>query len=192
MIGSQEITIRFRVNWLITVAVVAVVLIGAFVLVADNWRPQLIFAVSVLAGSAALIAAINALDSRYAQLRQAKATAALEYVHRWTEPHFFHAKKSGRETLQAIKGKASEEQHSYLDQDPMRLANLIEVLNFFESMGIAIDTGIAEEEVAKRFFRSILLEYWNGAETFIKKRRAERNNARLSQETERLYERWKA
>lgn len=35
------------------------------------------------------------------------------------------------------------------------------------------------------------MEYWNGADSFVKKRRAEKMNPRLSYEMEWLYDRWK-
>ena len=191
MIGSKKITVQFKLNWLVVIVVFAVLLIVTYIFVPTDSRPSLIFAVSVLAGAALLIGAINALDSRYAQLQQSKAVAALEYIHRWTDPHFFHAKVNGRDIIQALKGKTEDEQYAYVKQEPTRLANLIDVLNFFESMSIAIQKDIADDEIVKLFFRSILTEYWHGAEGFIKKRRAERNNARLAQEIEWLYERWK-
>lgn len=193
MIGSRKITVQFRVNWLIAVIALGAVLITAYVFVPDSMRPLLIFTVSVLVGAGALIAAFNALDSRYAQLRQSKAEAALDFILCWNAPTFFHAKMSVRETLHGLKGRnTSQEQHAYLDQDPMRLANFTDVFNFFEAMSIAIQADIADEKTAKQFFRSILVEYWNGAEGFIRRRRTERNNARLLRETEWLYDRWKS
>ena len=71
------------------------------------------------------------------------------------------------------------------------LANLIDVLNLIEAMAIAVETTIADEEILKRFFRSIVLEYWHITGPFIEARRAEVNNPRLFLETEWLFQRWK-
>ncbi len=192
MIGSRKVTLQFSLNWLICVCLVALGLILAFIFGPERWRPILVFTAAILGGSGALIAAINALDSRVAKVEQARRATALDFVHKWNDPQFFHAKKSGREILRALREQETvEDQKRYLEEDPTRLANLFDVLNLFEGMSIAIQTNIADEEAAKRFFRSLVIEYWHITEGFIKARRAERQNVRLLQEFEWLFSQWK-
>lgn len=191
MVGSQEINLKLKVNWLILILLIAAGLIGAYYSYPAQ-RQSLIFVASVLAGAAALIAAVNALDSRYAQLKQARSTSALDFINRWNDPQFFHAKKNGREICKALKEqKTVEDQKAYLEEDPAHQANLFDVVNVFECLSIAIQSQIADEDTAKRFFRSIVIEYWHASEEYTKKRRAERGNPRLLQEFEWLFSRWK-
>ena len=58
-------------------------------------------------------------------------------------------------------------------------------------MHIAAENNIIDGEIAKQFFRSIVVEYWHATEAYIKKRRAERGNTRLYCEFEKLYFLWK-
>ena len=85
-----------------------------------------------------------------------------------------------------------EDQMKVVQEDATKRANLMDMLNFFEALGVAIRGGVVDEDTAKLFFRTIVMDYWNGAEAFIKKRRAERTNARLSCELEWLHDRWKS
>src|SRR6185503_21160021 len=159
MIGSRTVTLRFSVNWLIGIFVIAGGLIVAFLWGSEAWRPSLIFTAAVLGGAGTLMAAFNALDTRVARLEQAKKAVSLQFICRWLAPEFYHAKKECRETVTALKQRPRhEDQKAFLDEDPKRLANLIDVCNVFEALGIAIDTDIADEELAKRFFSSVLLD----------------------------------
>lgn len=192
MVGTQTVTLKFSINWFVVVGLLSLALVTAFLYLADEFKPWLVFTASVLAGAGALAAAINALESRYEQLRQQRAVAALQFIHMWLNPQFYHAKKNGREVLRSIKDmKTPEEQYAYVEADKERLANLIDILNFFEALAVGIRTQIVEEDTAKQFFRSMVVEYWNGADSFIKKRRAEKMNSRLSFEMEWLHDRWK-
>ena len=105
---------------------------------------------------------------------------------------FFYAKRNGRVILGEFKKRQTvETQKSYLEEDPDRLENLLNVLNVFEALSTEIQMGYADDQTAKRFFRSILLEYWHTTESFVKSRRTERQNPRILQEMEWLFNEWK-
>lgn len=192
MVGSRNITLQFSVNWLASIMVLAVVLVLLFIFGPATWRPILIFTAPVLGGAGALIVAFNAVESRTAQVQQAKKAAALEFNLRWLDPALFHAKKNGRQIVKYFKDHPHvEEQKRYLDAEPVLLANLLDVLNIFEAMSIAVQMEMADEEILKRAFRSLVVEYWHVTGDFVKGRRAERQNARLFQDLEWLFNRWK-
>jgi len=192
MIGSRKLKLEFSVNWLVCIIILAVGLITAYIL-CPAWNDQLKFSAAVIAGAAAMIAAANALDARQAGVDQAKKSTSLDFVHRWNDPLFFHAKKNGREIILHLKTlRTPADQKAYLEEDPTRLANILDVLNFFEAMGVAIQTDIADEETARRFFRSVAVEYWHSTADFIQARRADKQNMRLGQELEWLFKQWKS
>ncbi len=192
MIGSRRITLQFSVNWLVGISGAAIGLILVFIFAPDSWRPALIFTAAVLGGTGALVTAVNALDARAIAVEHAKMARAFDFIQRWNDPQFFYAKKNGREILAEFKKRLTvEAQKAYLQEDPTRLANLLDVLNVFEALSTAIQIRIADEQAAKRFFRSILLEYWHTTESFVKSRRTERLNPRMLQEMEWLFNQWK-
>ena len=190
--GSKEISFKFRANWLILIWLLAIVLVILYVRAGDEARKELVFAAAVLAGSAGLTTAANNIDSRVSSGRQARVVAAMDFIARWNDPTFYHCKKAGRDAMQFFKENQNvDTQIGYLKQDPQRYANLIDVLNVFESLSIAIDKDAVDDETAKRFFRSLVARYWHLTENIIKKERAEHANARLYQDFEKLYNRWK-
>lgn len=138
-----------------------------------------------------MIAAVNAIDSRNAQAGAAKRQLALEFVHCWLNPSFYHAKKSGREIIMHFRlTPNAEQQMAYLREEAPREANLADVLNLFEALAITLEMGLLEEDICKRFFKTIVAGYWHAVEPYIRKRRAERENPRLYQEMEWLARRW--
>lgn len=193
MLGKKEVTLTFSfsMNWLIVIPVIGLALISAFIAL-EQYRPILVFSAAVVAGVAALLAAVNAIDARITTTEQIRKAAALEYIRRWTDPTFHHAKKNGREMItEFAKLKTDDEKRKYLEADATKLGNLIDVLNVFESMSVALQEGIINEQVTRRFFRSIVLQYWHCSEQFIKTRRSERSNSRIFIELEWLFNKWK-
>ena len=192
MIGKKKVKLEFSINWLIGIFLVAAVLIGMYVLGPQNWRPSLVFSAAVLAGAATLTNAANGVEARASQARSARVVAALAYIDRWNAPQFYHCKKNGRAVLDTFKKTPRvEDQIAYLDGNAEYHANLVDLLNQFESLSIAITKEVVDEETARQFFRSIVGTYWHTTEGYIRKRRADRDNARLFREFEALHERWK-
>jgi hypothetical protein len=200
-IGSRTFSFNIPVNWLYGIIGLAMALILAFIFVPDpeKWRPVLIFGAAVIAGAAGLTTAVNNVDQRAAQsqkadeaAREARVAAALAVFYRWNDPTFFHCKKAGREIMLKFKSLTRvDDKIAYLREDMGRYANLVDMLNTFEALEIAIDAKVVDNDIAKRFFRSIVMEYWHLTEEIIKKNRAERNNPRLWKEFENLYRRWR-
>lgn len=198
-IGSKNITLNIPVNWLWGVVTLGAALILGFIVIRSDWRPILVFTAAVVAGCAGLITALNNVDQRAAaatkadeQAKAARVAAALEVFYRWSDPTFFHCKLAGREIMEHFKVTTRvEDQIAYLKQDVRRYANLVDMLNTFEGLAIAIDNDVVDDKTARRFFRGIILEYWHMSEDVIRKNRAEGNNPRLWKEFESLYARWK-
>ena len=199
MAFNRKINVQIPVNWLFVIFGVVCLLISAFLFGPERWRPQLVYCAAVLAAGSALANAANALDSRSAQrdssdkaAKHARVVAAMEYIDKWNAPAFYYCKKNGRAVLAKFKTMPRvEEQLAYLDEDPERRANLTDILNFIEALSLAVTNEVVDEPIVKRFYQSLVVENWHNADDYIKKRRAERNNARLYREFEVLYERWK-
>ncbi len=177
-IGSKTIALRIPVNWLYGIVVLVIALILAFIFVPNptTWRPVLVFGAAVIAGAAGLTTAINNVDQRGAaatkaaqQAQEGRVAAALDFFYRWNDPTFFYCKRSGREIREAFKTRSVDEQLVHLKEDSTRLANLFDLLNTFEALHIAIDKAVIDEDTARRFFRSIVIEYWHQTNDVIQK-----------------------
>lgn len=185
MLGKFTLNIKISINWLLAIIVVALSSVAAYVI----WpaaQGDLAYGIAVLGGIGVLITAFNDIDLRRESLQQNRLKAAFAFSHEWNNPDFHTAKSTAREALRKL--KAGDLQ--FVNADPQALESLIGVLNFIEVLSMSVQTGEADEAAAKRFFRGIVVEYWQHAENWIKNRRAEKANPRLFCEAQFLYEKW--
>jgi Domain of unknown function (DUF4760) len=182
---QQIFHVKFSINWLrwiIYSAFLMVILYLAF----PKWHDPLVFIAAILGGIGVLISAMNDIDARREEISQGRAREALRFISDWNSPEFYHAKNKGREVLAHFE-QNGHGTHPFVEE---RLQNLMDVLNFFEEMSIAIQLDHVDDAVARRFFRSITINYWQMTEPWIKNRRAGKQNTRLLIEFEELAKRW--
>lgn len=179
-------------GWLLVIFAASIALIALFIWGPAKWHEALIFAASVFASAALLLSAADALDARGSREQQAQKEAAMRFIDNWNSPQFYHCKKNGR-TVQAYfkTHPAIGDQLAYLTGEPELHANLMDVLNHFESLAIGIANRMVDDELAEEFFCSMALRYWQHSAAYIENRRAEQNNARLYVNFGALFERWK-
>lgn len=67
----------------------------------------------------------------------------------------------------------------------------VEVLNFFEEMAVAIHTEAVDQEVLKRFFRSLVRVYWDRYSFWIHSLRKNADSPRAYVELEKMVTKWK-
>jgi hypothetical protein len=182
---EKILELKFSINWLRWIIYSAILLVVAYI-VFPKWHDPLVYAAAVLGGIGVLISAMNDIEVRREQIEADRVHHALQFQAEWINPNFYHAKSKSREVLQHIE-KNGHANHEYITE---RLQNMMDVLNYFETMSIAIDIGHADEKIVKRFFRGMVVEYWQVAEPWIKNRRAEKKNPRLLCEFEKLASRW--
>jgi Domain of unknown function (DUF4760) len=189
---KQIIELKFSINWLRWIIYAAFLMIIAYIFL-PGWREVLVFLAAVLGGIGVLISAMNEIDARHEeigtrreQIEHERARGALQFVSDWNAPEFYHAKNKGREVLEYFEKNG----HADCDFIKERQQNLMDVLNFFEEMSIAIQLGHVDDIVAKRVFRSIAIRYWQMTEPWIKNRRAAKGNPRLVCEFETLIKNW--
>ena len=188
----QKLDFSISVNWLVGVLLAAVALVAFYIWGPDAWHQTLVFIAAVLAATGAFLNAANGLEARGTQSERARQELAIRFVEKWIDPQFHHCKKSGWAILMFFKeNPAIAAQLAHINEDATRRANLADVLNHFELLGIAVDAGIADEKTAKRFYRTMTNHYWHLTAEYIKKRRAESGHTRLFQEFEALATRWK-
>ncbi len=189
--GRKKITLTFSVNWLIAISLIGVTLVIAYALSPEATRKVLVFAASVIAGIAGLFAAANAIDARLAAVDLGRKAAALTFFERWNDPKSYHRKIGARKGLKAIENlNQNSEFTAYEEKNPDDYQNILDLLNFFEELAVAIRLGLADEEVVKRGFRGPITRTWHRTKKFVESRRSERNNARIWQELEWLSQRW--
>jgi len=182
---DRILELKFSINWLRWIIYAALLLIVAYGVFPKS-HDVLVFVAAVLGGIGVLISAMNEIDTRREEIGDGRARGALRFISDWNSPDFYHAKNKGRELLDHFE-KNGFDNCQFVEE---RLQNLMDVLNFFEQMSIAIELGHADNAIARRFFKSIALHYWQITKPWIEKRRATKNNPRLICEFETLAKNW--
>ena len=123
--------------------------------VGDAGRQTLQFA-AVLVGAA--VAVFTLLLGRQTR----RVSAALRFIERWNSPELVDLRKGLRDLL-----RDAEKLDPITDADSSikaldRRTTTVWILNFFEEMAIAIQSGEVEETILKDFFRTAALKsYWS-------------------------------
>ena len=129
------------------------------------------------------------IQQRTEELHAAKVSKAFEYIDSWNHPDFHPLKEKWHEIMKSVKAQPQEKVEETLE-DYAKREVVIDVLNFFEGMALAISKGIADDETLRRQFRGSLLEYYLTFEEWIKKYRRDRNRPAGIKELEHLLSRW--
>jgi hypothetical protein len=168
-----------------------IVLLGSLALVAaltlwylrtnGDGRATLQFA-AVLVGAA--VAIFTLLQGRQTK----RVSAALRFIERWNSPDLVDLRKGLRDLLRQAEGlPLVEDPGSVRALD--RRTTIVWILNFFEEMSIAVQSGEVDETVLRDFFRTAALKTYAALEGWVKEHRPGHPTAFT--EFERLCRKWR-
>jgi Domain of unknown function (DUF4760) len=120
-----------------------------------------------------------------------QSSAATRFVERWNDPGFFEIKSRWRSLNEELQRLKQDERNVLLSENLVARTTAIEVLNFFEEMSVAINTGSVDQALLQRFFRTMVLGYWEQYRYWIEHWRQMRNAPRFCIEFEQVVRNWK-
>ncbi len=161
-LGTTAIKLHLTFVWICLAAIIVGILIYKFAYASPENRAVYVFIASALGLFTGAITLLVRLYQREKQLEQARRTTAFDFALRWTDPKFYDTRRKGRGIYEQLKNKATttSKQLDELRQDNEAWSNFIDVVNFFEVLGLAIHDKQADEETARNFFRGIIVGYW--------------------------------
>jgi Domain of unknown function (DUF4760) len=121
-----------------------------------------------------------------------RVNKAFSYIHRWNATPF-DERKHFRSLMNKIRALSPTEVTKQLDADQADRAIVVDVMNFFEEMSIAINEGLADEETLVKFFRSMLEWYYQRFSDWIQNLRTDgggRPRPRVYIQLEEVAKRW--
>ncbi len=195
--GTTDIKLNLNLTavWVCVAALIVGILIYLFAKASPENRSVYVFMASALGFLTGIITLLARLSQGELHLEQARRTAALDFIIRWTDPKFDDTRRKGRDIYEELKKaredrpiKSEEELFAELRRDKEKWANFVDVANFFETLGIAFHHKQVDERIVKDFFRGIIAGYWNAFRPVIDKRRAEQENPRLLQWFQALHD----
>ena len=161
----MRVELSLSVGLAAALVVLGLVLAFAFL---PSHRALVIFLSASTGGAATVTSAYYAAKALAATtiqnaeaIKTRKLLAAFEYIQRWNAPPFSETRKHFRALLAQVRGKSGEELWNVLSNDHEKRSVVLDVLNHFEELGLAVKKGILAEEVAKDYFELIVTDYFS-------------------------------
>jgi hypothetical protein len=142
---------------------------------------------AMIALSGLLYTAQNLRDAN----EEKRSIAAARFVERWNAPEFFEVKSKWRKLQEEMETLSPEQRANALDQNLEKRTTVVEMFNFMEEMAVAINTSSVDEELLRRFFKTIVTRYYEDYETWIRHHREHRRAPRFCCELEIVAPKWK-
>lgn len=96
-----------------------------------------------------------------------------------------------REIHESLEKRSPQERAVEINGDLKKRTVVVEIFNFYEEMAVAINLGSVDEEALKRFFRTIVLRYWDDYGYWVGQHRLNRQAPRFATELEEVARKWK-
>ena len=142
---------------------------------------------AMIALSGLLYTAQNIRDAN----EEKRSIAAARFVERWDAPQFFDVKSQWRRLQEEMEALSAEQRANALNQVLEKRTTVVEMFNFMEEMAVAINTSSVDEELLRRFFKTIVTRYYDDYEYWIKHHRQHRRAPRFCCELEIVAPNWK-
>lgn len=188
----------FRVTFTITFGIVALVvaagLIAHYFLFPDA-RADLKFIVAALATVGGVTSAYYIGSGLRANAESEKLNRTFAYPARWGDPSWAPARNAVAGLLRKCQGKPEAERLSLiqqaLDKTPALERDIIAFLNFLEELALAVNLGLVDEKIVKRFYRTTVVRTYRALAPWVKIHRDERETETIFWEVQSLYEEWR-
>ncbi len=125
------------------------------------------------------------------QLQTERVKRSLAFITEWNDELFAERRRRAIPHIKKLAALKSADERKNYAQTTDEMRAVLDVLNFFETVSIAIKKEVADEPTLKMFFRGMLLEYWGDLETFISEMRTRTKNFNIFAETNWLFDQWK-
>jgi hypothetical protein len=188
----------WRVAFTITFGIIAVVVGAGLILLYLFWasaRDELRFVVAALATVGGVASAYYIGSGLRATAESEKLTRTFAYPARWGDPPWAPARKATAELLKECQGKPEAERlaaiQKALKAKPELERDIIAVLNYLEELALAVNLGVVDEQIVKRFYRSTVVRGYRALAPWVKTHRDERESETIWSEIEALYDTWK-
>jgi len=186
--------------WLSMVAIFILVAIATLIhsqLEEPKHKELFGFAATGLSVGAALLGAIyvgTGLTASTEHLRQSleaeRVNKAFYFFRRWNDSSFSTTVTKWIKVKEKLSGKSTKEIVVLLDTDNDTRTTVMAMLNFFEELALASAMGLADDEMLKRFFRTLAIDTFELTSGWITEFRLKNNRDSIWREFQALYHQW--
>lgn len=136
------------------------------------------------------------LNKNESDLKIKKSLASFDTINNWhKEPmvsHISEIKKFEKSKNYNLINGDIDEFMAFMhdDKNAPLLNSLVSILNYFETIVSGMNEGILDEQYIRRYYESIMLDYYQQYSTFITKKRSNERNQKIWIEFTRLAQEW--
>ena len=185
------VTIRFSVAWLLAVIAVGLAVVTWYNYSDDGRRRTIIFGTSVVGGILTIWGILQASENIRLSNTEKQRLAAFRFMERWNAPAFLEQKRAWRALNEELDSLPDKEAAKIVGDALEKRMAVSDVLNFFEEMAIAIRAETADEEMLKRYFRTVVLKLQTRYGFWMRIHRELRKAPRYWIEIESVMEEWR-
>jgi hypothetical protein len=172
--------LKIPMNVVVIVCVLVAGLIAAYVLWPTGRDIVTFSGAGIGAGALTLTAFYTAralhvaIKQTESVLKYEKIQRALKYSERWNDPNFGDLRAKWRTLVKEVDGKPPNEICSILE-DLVKRTVAVDILNFFEEMSYAVKTGVVDDDILRKLFKSVCIHYFSCIQAWIVEYRQKKN-----------------
>jgi hypothetical protein len=185
-----QVTVGYLIVYGLVIALIAGILAFWYSRSNDDMRKVIAYGSSLFGAMVALMTLLYTAQNIRQANDERKRSAAAKFVERWNTPGLTSSKKDWWSLNDELGKLSPEERAKTLEAELSKRMTATEFLNFFEEMAVAINTASADEELLQRFFRTVLLTYWDRYSYWITEHRKTTGKVRVYIEFQQVVERW--
>jgi hypothetical protein len=196
-------TIKFPVFASVLLLIAVVILTIVFHL-CNKWRDTMTFGIGAGALAAGALGAYylgrglsetirqrsESISEQKTARSEQKIARAFEFHRRWNDPALAQTKAIFREIIESGRAHVAEAVEQLIQNDRAKRNAVVEILNFFEELAIAVHTGVADNDTLYRGFRGPLREYHATLRQWIEQHRSSKKRSTMWEELEKLVNEW--
>lgn len=187
-----KISIGYLALYFLLIAGIALGLACFYAQADANTRSIIAYGSSLLGAMIALCTLLYTAQNIRRSNEEKLSVAASKFMERWNAPSYFDLKTRWRVLREELEPLSPEQRSIQLSSDSSKRTTAVEILNFLEEMAVAIHTRSVDEELLKRFFRSIVIRHWDIYEYWIRQHRKKPQSERFCIELEKVVDSWRA
>lgn len=188
-----QVTVRHMVLYAIAIAGIAAALAFGFSRADSDVRSVIAYGSSLFGAMVALLTLLYTAQNIKQANDEKRSAAAAKFAERWNSPSYLDLKKQWRNLNEEMKMKklTPEGRSTCLMNDVDKRMIVVEVLNFFEEMAVAVNTNALDAELLKRFFQTVVLRAWDRYGYWVAQYREGDGGRRIYTDLEELVSTWK-
>ena len=191
----DNINIQVKVKYITLIVSLLLTLIVSTVYYINEKNFELTLAIigAGIALTAVIYSAINTnliyhIESE--KFKNEKRKISMDFIEKWSNPEMSKLNSKASYALIKIQSLNNEELKKYLTENQDKQMAILNLLNLFENISIAVNNNIADEDILKSFYKEIFCPSYSQLKNIISITRQQERNQNCWSEFETIIKKW--